>query len=268
MPCFFYMFCSPFCSMLMLGLRAYMLDIMSMAISCLNLHVCMHFLCSYAYIRVFTCLYAWIHVLPRLCAKFLHVYRYAPMLICLDLCFHMLVRLDLRSLHAFCYIPYACALHAMFVCLDLGYVCHAMCYCSPFVALSFFLVFWPIGSDYGLRHCPYTLAHIKGFGSPILHVYACLLLCFMLVLASLVLGFATLDALSGIVVVWLYPMPMRPCLGVTTWEASPWCQLLRAYLSPFVLCAMICLPCLFVPPVGFICIFTRLLTCPCMRLTC
>ena len=33
----------------------------------------------------------------------------------------------------------------MFVCLDLGYVCHAMCYCSPFVALSFFLVFWPSG---------------------------------------------------------------------------------------------------------------------------
>ena len=160
-------------------------------------------LCSYAYIRVFTCLYAWIHVLPRLCAKFLHVYMYGPMLICLDLCFHMLVCLDLRSLHAFCYIPCDCALYAM-------------CYCSPFVALSFFLVFWPIGSDYGLRHCPYTLVHIKGFGSPILHVYACLLLCFMLVLASLVLGFATLDTLSGFVVVWLHPIPMRPCLGVTT----------------------------------------------------
>ena len=41
----------------------------------------------------------------------------------------------------------------MFVCLDLGYVCHV-----------------------------------------------CLLLCFMLVLASLVLGFATLDTLSGFVV--------------------------------------------------------------------
>ena len=53
----------------------------------------------------------------------------------------------------FCYIPCACALHAMFVCLDLGYVCHV-----------------------------------------------CLLLCFMLVLASLVLGFATLDTLSGFVV--------------------------------------------------------------------
>ena len=36
---------------------------------------------------------------------------------------------------------------AMFVCLDLSHVRHAMCYCSPFVVLSFFLVFWPISSD-------------------------------------------------------------------------------------------------------------------------
>ena len=31
---------------------------------------------------------------------------------------------------------------------------------------------------------------------------------------------------------------------------------------------MLCLPCLFVPPVGFLCIFTRLLTCSCMSLAC
>ena len=31
---------------------------------------------------------------------------------------------------------------------------------------------------------------------------------------------------------------------------------------------MICLPCLFVPPIGFICIFTHLLTCPCMSTAC
>ena len=34
----------------------------------------------------------------------------------------------------------------------------------------------------------------------------------------------------------------------------------------FLLHAMICLPCLFVSPVGFLCIFTRSLTCPCMSL--
>ena len=87
--------------MLMLGLHAHMLDIMSMVMSCLDLHVCMHVLCSYTYIQVFTCLYAWIHVLPRLCAKFLHVYMYFPMPICLDLCSHMSMCLDLCSLHAF-----------------------------------------------------------------------------------------------------------------------------------------------------------------------
>ena len=42
----------------------------------------------------------------------------------------------------------------------------------------------------------------KGLDHPYLYVYACLPLCFMLVLASFVLGFATLDALSRFVVVW------------------------------------------------------------------
>ena len=42
----------------------------------------------------------------------------------------------------------------------------------------------------------------------------------MLVLASLVLGLATLDALSRFVVMWLHLMPMKPCLGVTIWGAT------------------------------------------------
>ena len=40
-------------------------------------------------------------------------------------------------------------------------------------------------------------------------------------LASLVLGFATLDALSGFVFMLLDPTPMRPRLDVTIWDASP-----------------------------------------------
>ena len=88
---------------------------------------------------------------------------------------------------------------------------------------------------YCLCHHLYTEAHIKGFGSPYLHVYACLLLCFMLVLTSLVPGFVTLDSLSKFVVVWLHTTPLRHCLDVTTWKASPWCWLLHAYLSPFPL---------------------------------
>ena len=73
----------------------------------------------------------------------------------------------------------------------------------------------------------------------------------MLVLAFLVLGFATLDALSGFMVLWLYLTPLRPCLDVTMWEALPWCQLLCAYLSPFPLSKTLCLPCLFVHPLAF-----------------
>ena len=114
-------------------LHAYMLDIMSIVISCLDLHVCMHALCSYAYIWVFTCLYAWIHVLPCLYARFLYVYMHVSMPICLYLCFHMPMCLDLCALHALRYLSCAWALHATFVCLGPGLVCHAMCYCSPFV---------------------------------------------------------------------------------------------------------------------------------------
>ena len=55
----------------------------------------------------------------------------------------------------------------------------------------------------------------------------------MLVLASLVLGFAMLDTLRGLDLVWLHLTPMRPCLGVTTWDASPDAGLLCAYPSLF-----------------------------------
>ena len=136
----------------------------------------------------------------------------------------------------------------------------------------FFLVFWPMvrtrSRRYGLFHRPYTKAHIKGFGSPYLHVYASLLLCFMLVLASLVLGFAMFSALRRLDLVWLHPTLMRPCSGVTIYEASPDAKLLHAYPSLFhsTQCYAYCLPYLFVPPVDFLCIFTRLLTCPCMSL--
>ena len=64
----------------------------------------------YGYILVFTCIYAWIHVLPSLCAKLPHVYMHVSMPICLDLCFHMLACLDLCSFHALCHLPNVCVL--------------------------------------------------------------------------------------------------------------------------------------------------------------
>ena len=80
-------------------------------------------------------------------------------------------------------------------------------------------------------HTPWPTS--KGSDHSYLHVYACLLLCFMLVLASLVLGFTTFDALSGFGVVWLHPTPMRPCSDVTIWEASLDAELFCAYSSLF-----------------------------------
>ena len=112
-----------------------------------RIYVFMHFFSCFMLRSTSIHLCAWIHVLPCLCAKFLHVYMHVSMPICLYLYFHMLVCSDLCSLHALYFFPCACVLYAMFVCLGLDLVCHAMCFYSPFVTSSFFLVFWPIGSD-------------------------------------------------------------------------------------------------------------------------
>ena len=190
--------------------------------------------------------------------------------ILLDQCFHMSTCLDLCSLNALCYISCACALHAMFVCLNLGYVFHAMCYYSSFVALvAFSCVFahW-FGPDldplvFVIIHNPLPIS--KGLDHPFCKSMLACLYALSSVLASLILGYATFNALSGFVVVWL---DLTPCFDVTTWDASPDAGLLRPYLSSFSLHAMICLPYLFVPFVGFLCIFTCLLTCPCFSLAC
>ena len=98
---------------------------------------------------------------------------------------------------------------------------------------------------------------------------ACLLLYFMLVITFLILGFATLDALSefgGCVVTSNIHEALFGCnhLGCITMMPVALC-----ILFPFFLIhVMLCLPCLFVPPVGFLSIFTRLLICPCMSLAC
>ena len=99
----------------------------------------------------------------------------------------MFTCLDRCSLHALCYPPYACALYAMFVCLNPGYVCHAMYYCSPFVtfvSLSCVLAYWfRLDLDlmvFVIVHVPWPIS--KGFGSPL---FACLcLFAFLLVCLS------------------------------------------------------------------------------------
>ena len=127
-----------------------MLDIMSPAIPCLDLHVCMHVLCSYAYIYAFTCLYAWVCILLCLyvfISTCLDVYPYAymriSMLICVDRCVYML-----RLMFYTYFMPSS-------MCLPTS--CHVYvlrprpCFVIPcaIVALLFilshFLMFWPNG---------------------------------------------------------------------------------------------------------------------------
>ena len=133
-------FCSSLCFALLLGYA------LTCLISCL-------WLC-FARINVFMCFSpcfmlrsASVHVY-MLGFAFFHVYVLGYT--CLHACFYAYMPrstfshtcvLGSMSYTLLCYLPCACALHAMFVCLDLGYVCHAMCCCSPFVTLSFFLVF-------------------------------------------------------------------------------------------------------------------------------
>ena len=119
----------------------------------------------------------------------------------------------------------------MFMCLGL-----TPCLCAYCIFLCFGLMVRTRSRPYGLCQHPYTKAHIKWFGSSYLHVYACLLVCFMLLLASLVLGFDMLDAFRGLDLVWLYLMPMRPCFDVTIWEASQDVGLHRTYPSLSVPC--------------------------------
>ena len=102
--------------------------------------------------------------------------------------------------------------------------CHVLLqpFCR-FVFLSCVLAKW-FGLDLDLVvfviiRTPWPIS--KGLDHPYLHVYACLLLYFMFVLASLVLGFAVLDALRGLDLGWLYLTPIRLCSDVTIQEASP-----------------------------------------------
>ena len=121
-------------------------------------------------------------------------------------------------------------------------------------------------TPYGLYHHPYTKAHIKGFGSPL---FACLYL-----LASMLYACASLSN-SRLFHVWCPPQAW-PCvvtsnahealLGCNHLGGISRCRVALCVPFTFLLHGMLCLPCLFVPPVGFLCIFTCLLTCSCMSL--
>ena len=126
----------------------------------------------------------------------------------------MFTCLDRCSLHALCHHLCACVLHAMFMCFGLDLVYHVMCYCSLFVhfiTFSCVLAYW-FRPD--LNPMVFVIIHTpgptsKGLDHPIFHVHACLLLCFMFVLASLVLAFAMSSALHKLDLVWLHLTSMQ-----------------------------------------------------------
>ena len=102
----FPMFCSSFCSMLMLGLCAHMLDTMSMVMLCLDLCVCMLFAIFmlrsasvHAYMFGFTFFHVYVLSFCML-THVLHMPMPRSMFMCLDLRFHMFVCLDLGFSHA------------------------------------------------------------------------------------------------------------------------------------------------------------------------
>ena len=110
--------------------------------------------------------------------------------------------------------PCACALHAMTL---------FVVPCAIVALLSLYLSFLSFGllvriqsrpMVFVIVHTPWPIS--KGLDHLDFHVFACLLLCFMLVLASLVLGFAMFDALHGLDFIWLHLMPMRHFSGVIT----------------------------------------------------
>ena len=83
-----------------------MLDIMSLAMPSLDLHVCMHVLCSYAYVHVshmLVCL-----GLRSTCLDvYPHAYMRISMLICVDRCVYML-----RSMFSTCLMPLSMCMRA------------------------------------------------------------------------------------------------------------------------------------------------------------
>ena len=90
-----------------LGLHAHILDIISLAMPCLDLHVRLHVLCSSAYVHVdhmLVCLS--LHSPIPLCLN-LHAYMCISMLICVDWCVYML-----RSMFSTCFMPSSMCLRA------------------------------------------------------------------------------------------------------------------------------------------------------------
>ena len=176
--------------------------------------VCMFYapmLMSYA----FTCLYAWICVLPCFYA-YIHMLRctftcphaYFHAYTCRSVCLHAQIDV-LYMLYAIIYV-----LVCSIPCLSAYTQAMFVMPCATVALLSFFslfLMFWLIGSNliqtvWSLLSSIHQGPHQRVW---ITLIYMSMFSCFYALssmLAILVLGFAMLDGLSGFVVVWLHLM--------------------------------------------------------------
>ena len=111
---------------------------------CLDLHalcfmpcfpVLCSFVCSMLMLRLHTYMHVWYFGHALLGSTCLHACLYTYMSRSMFSHAHML-----RSMFSTCFILFSMCLCALchVVCLDLGYVCHAMCYCGSFVAFISF----------------------------------------------------------------------------------------------------------------------------------
>ena len=180
-----------------------------------------------------TCLCVLCHVYAQI-----YMFMLRSTSLCLDLCVYVL--------------------RAMLVCFDLCWLlCHVLLKLfHPLISL--FLVFWPFRQGVDLDPMVQAYIHtprpiLKSLDNFLcMSMFACFLLCFISMLASLNLGFATLCALYGLVLVdpqrhqlsVVASILPKACLGVTTCETHlRGVRVLDTHFS-LLFAMLICLPCL------------------------
>ena len=208
----------------------------------------LHVLCSYAYVHVSHMLVCLSLHSPMPLFLYPHaqmyIYMFTCMLLCLYVQIYVFTYLCAQVFFSICSMlfltldQYACLLLAMFMCLGLGFVCHVMCYCSPFVPFitsSCVLAYW-FGLDLDLM--VFVIVHTPRSTSKDLDHLICMsmLACFYalcLCQPFLSQAFPCLMPSASLNLVWLHPTPIRPYLDMTIWVASPNAGLPHAYPSLF-----------------------------------
>ena len=129
------------------------LDLHPYMLICLDLYVFMPYAMFSCLDLSFPCIVVQVYMLTCLISHFwlclALIYMFTRMFLCLNVQIYVFTCLRAQVFFSICSMlfpmldQYACMLLAMFMCLGLGFVCHAMCYCSsfvPFITFSCVLV--------------------------------------------------------------------------------------------------------------------------------